>query len=171
MSTKYKIFFGKGALPPCNLHQGASSLDPCEHLAHRLSIPKFKIEWRPCISVCKGGARCERAAPPSHFWWPSQEMSQSREFTIGGSMESLVEMVQIENSSRNYVDFTLGNRFSGIFKTLKPMSFRGLAPWTPGARMESPIKIVQIDNSVRNNMWILPPILPSKTGFHGVLKC
>ena len=29
------------------------------------------------------------------------------EFKIGGSMESLVEMVQTENSLRNHVNFTL----------------------------------------------------------------
>ena len=49
--TKYNIFLSKGVpggvLSPCNLHQGASSLDPCEHLAHRVSFPQFKIEWRP----------------------------------------------------------------------------------------------------------------------------
>ena len=39
MPTEYKIFLGKGTLPPCNSHQGASPLDPCEHLAHRLSFP------------------------------------------------------------------------------------------------------------------------------------
>ena len=32
----------------------------------------------------------------------SGEMSHSGEFETGGSMESLVEMVQIENSVRNY---------------------------------------------------------------------
>ena len=37
-------------------------------------------------------------------------MSHSGEFTIGhgGSMESLVEMVQIENLLQSYVNFTLG---------------------------------------------------------------
>ena len=34
-----------------------------------------------------------RAAPQSHFWWQSVEMSHSGEFKIGGSMESLLEMV------------------------------------------------------------------------------
>ena len=43
-------------------------------------------------------------------------MSHSGEFTIGGSMESLVEMVQIENSLRNYVNVTLGNGFSLFLK-------------------------------------------------------
>ena len=47
----------------------------------------------------------------------------------------------------------------------------GSAPWTPGAMMETPMKIVQIDNSVQSYMWILPLILPSKTGFLGLLKC
>ena len=37
--TKYKIFLSKGVLSPCNLRQGASSLDPCKHLAHRVSFP------------------------------------------------------------------------------------------------------------------------------------
>ena len=33
MSTKYKIFLGKGALPPYHPRQGASPLDPCEHIS------------------------------------------------------------------------------------------------------------------------------------------
>ena len=109
-----------------------------------------------------------RPLPP--FLMTVGGMSHSGEITIGGSMEYLVEMVQIENSLRNYVNFTLGNGVSLAFKTLKPMSFWGLPP-TPGAMMESLMKIVQIDNSVRNYMWILPLILPSKTGFLGLLKC
>ena len=40
MPTKYKIFLGKGALPPYNPRQGTSPLDPCEHLAYRLSFPQ-----------------------------------------------------------------------------------------------------------------------------------
>ena len=92
MPTKYKIFLGKGALPPYN-----NPLDPYENFAHRLSFPQFKI--------AKGG--------------------------IGGSMESLVEMVQIENSLRYYVNFTFLNGVSWAFKTLKPMSFRGLRPLDP----------------------------------------
>ena len=39
MPTKYKIFLGKGALPPYNPRQGASPLD------HKLSFPQFKMEW------------------------------------------------------------------------------------------------------------------------------
>ena len=74
------------------------------------------------------------------------------ESKIGGSMESLVEMIQIENSLRNYVNFTLGNRFSWAFKTLKLISFRGLRPLDPGAMIEYPMKIVQINNSVQNYM-------------------
>ena len=81
-------------------------------------------------------------------------MSHLGEFKIGASMESLLQMV----------NFTLGNKFSWAFKTLKPMSFRGLRPWIPGATTESPMKIVQIDNSVQNYMQILPLILSSKTG-------
>ena len=42
-----------------------------------------------------------------------------------------VEMVQIDNSLQNYVNFTLGNGFSWAFKILKPMSFRGLRPLNP----------------------------------------
>ena len=92
MPTKYRIFLGKGVLPPYN------PLDPYENLAHRLSFPQFKI--------AKGG--------------------------IGGSKAYLVEMVQIENSLRYYVNFTLVNGVSWAFKTLKPTSFRGLRsldPW------------------------------------------
>ena len=55
MPTKYKIFLGNGALPPYNPRQGISPLDSCEHLAHRLSFPQFKIEWRPCLCLRKWG--------------------------------------------------------------------------------------------------------------------
>ena len=44
MPIKYKIFLGKGALPPYNPRQYASPLDPHEHLAHTLSFPQFKID-------------------------------------------------------------------------------------------------------------------------------
>ena len=37
MPAKYTIFYGKGALPPYNPHQGASPLDPWEHLTDCLS--------------------------------------------------------------------------------------------------------------------------------------
>ena len=131
MPTKYKIFLDKGVLPPYNPHQGASHLDSCEHLAqYRLSFPQFKMEWRPASK------RVQRAAAPPlpYFCWQSGNMSHSVELTIGGSMESLVKMVglQIENSLWNYVNFTLGNGFSWVFKTLKPMSFRELHPLDPG---------------------------------------
>ena len=133
--TKNKIFLSKGVLSPCNLRQEASSLDPCEHLAHRVSFPQFKIQWRPCISgTQRGRGFWVGAAAPPIFWWQSGEMSRSGEFTIGhgGSMESLVEMVQIENLLQSYVNFTLGgNRFSCPFKVLKPTSFRGLCILDP----------------------------------------
>ena len=53
------------------------------------------------------------------------------EFKIGGSVESLVEMVQIEKSFRSYVNFTLWKGLSWGFKTLNPWASGGSAPWTP----------------------------------------
>ena len=44
------------------------------------------------------------------------EISHSGEFKIGGSMESLVEMVQIENSLRNYVILPSETGFLGLLK-------------------------------------------------------
>ena len=170
MPTKCKIFLGKGRCPLTTPARGPASWTPVNtSIAHRLSFPQFKIEWRPCmwISVRKWG-RAGGPRPNFHFWWQSGEMNHSGESKIGGSMESLVEMIQIENSLRNYVNFTLGNRFSWAFKTLKPISFRGLRPLDPCAKIEYPMKIVQINNSVQNYMWILPPILPSKMGFLGL---
>ena len=104
--------------------------DPCKHLTHRLSVRQFKMEWCQWC-MCKGGWEWEGCGPFPHFWWQSGEMSHSVEFTFGGSMESLVEMVQIENSLQNYVNFTLRNGFSWAFKTLKPMSFQGPRPLDP----------------------------------------
>ena len=97
--------------------------------------------------ACANGGRQEGRAPIPFL------------MTVGGNEPlwgKLVEAwnlwwklcIQTVNSLRNYVNFTLGNRFSWAFKTLKPISFRGLRPWTPSAMMESPMKIVQIDNSV-----------------------
>ena len=54
------------------------------------------------------------------------EMSHSGEFKIVGSMESLVEMVQIIFTK--LYEFYLLKRVFMAFKTLKPMSFRGSAP-------------------------------------------
>ena len=127
-------FLRQGALPPYSPRQMASFLDPCEHLPHRLSFPQFKIEWRPCMWITWRAQMGEgrRDAPQSNFWWPLGEMSHSGEFKIGGSMESLVEMVYTNwESLQNYVNSTLGNRFSWAFKTLKPISFRGLGPLDP----------------------------------------
>ena len=135
-NTKFSL--SKGVLSPCNLRQGASSLDPCEHLAHRVSFPQFKIEWRPCISGTQRGRGCGvgAAAPPPIFWWQSGEMSHSGEFTIGhgGSMEWNLwwKWYKLENLLQSYVNFTLGgNRFSWTFKVLKPTSFRGLCTLDP----------------------------------------
>ena len=152
MPTKCKIFLGKGALLPYNPCQGASPLDPCQHLAHRLSFPQLKIEWCPCISVRKG-------------LMAVRGMSHPGEFKIGRSMECLIEMVQMKNSLRKYVHFTLWNGFSWAFKTLKSMSFGGSAPWTPRATMESPMKIVQFSAKLHVDFT---PILPSKifVGFY-----
>ena len=136
MPTEYKIFLGKGVLPPYSPRQGASPLNPCEHLAHRLSFTQFKMEWSPCI-VRKGGG--------PHFWWQSGKRAIRGNFEIGGSMESLVEMVQIEKSLQNYVNFTLWKGLSWAFKHYNPWASGGSTPWTPGAMMESPVKIVQIE--------------------------
>ena len=48
--AKYKIFLGKGALPPCNPRQGASPLDPREHLAQALGLlATLAINWVPHV--------------------------------------------------------------------------------------------------------------------------
>ena len=96
----------------------------------------------------KGGGRAE--GPPPSFLMTVGGNEPLEEFKIGGSMKYLVEMVQIENSLRNYVNFTLRNGVSWAFKTLKPMNFRLLRPMDP--QCHDGMKIVQIDNSVRNYM-------------------
>ena len=145
---------GKGALPPYNPRQGASPLRTPR------SQTSLQDGMMPMHILVKPAQRGRGRAP---FLWQSGEMGHSGIFKIGGSMESLVKMVQIENSLRNYVNFTLWNGFSWAFKTLKPWASGGSAPWTPGATMEFQTKIVKTDNSVQNYMWISPPILPSKT--------
>ena len=54
--------------------------------------------------------------PLSPFLMTVGEMSHSEEFAIAGSMESLVEMIQIENSLQNYVNCPLENVLSWAFK-------------------------------------------------------
>ena len=40
--AKYKIFLGKGAMPPPNPGQGASPLNPRERLAQALDLQLFE---------------------------------------------------------------------------------------------------------------------------------
>ena len=80
--------------------------------------------------ACTNGGGQEGNAPQSQFL-----MIVGGNEPLGGNFK-LVEAwnllwkwcIQIENSLRNYVNFTPGNRFSWAFKTLKPISFRGLRP-------------------------------------------
>ena len=70
----------------------------------------------------------------------------------------------------NYVNFTLRNRFSVAFKTLKPMSFHGLRPLDPQCQDG-----ISDENSTK---WqfiakvhvYFTPILLSKMCFLGLLK-
>ena len=167
MPTKYKIFLGKGVLPPYNPRQRTGSLRTSRSQTVLSTIQNGMTSMHKRAQRWGGGGGQGLLCPPPPPFLMTLEMSHSREL-----MESLVEMVQIENSLQNYVNFTLWNRFSWAFKTLKPMSFRGsgglLPLWTPGATMDSPMKTVQIDNLVRNYMWNLPPILPSEMGFPGL---
>ena len=97
-----KFSYARGRFPLTTPATGPVPCTPCEHLAHKLSFPQLKMEWRACIGVRKGGS------PRPHFWW------QSGEFKIGGSMESLVEMGQIEKSLWNYAIFWI-TLFSCMF--------------------------------------------------------
>ena len=127
-------FLKQGVLSPCNLHQGASSLDPCEHLAHRVSFLQFKIEWRPCISGTQRGRGCGvgAAAIPPIFWWQSGEMSHSGEFTIVTVEAWNLWWKWYKLRIYYKVMCTLGgNRFSLTFKVLKPTSFWGLCTLDP----------------------------------------
>ena len=141
LPTKYKIFLGKGALPLTTLTRGP---DP----------------WTP--------ANTSLTNCPSHKHAQRLGDSQGKCATLG-NLKLVVAWNPMEMVYKwrnhcyvNYVNFTLWNRFSWAFKTLKSMSFRGFRPLDPSATTESPMKIVHIDNSVRNYIYmILPPILPS----------
>ena len=129
-APKIQNFLRQGGAAPLQPLPGGQPLDPCEHLAHRLSFPQFKMEWRPRIRVHNGGR------PPlcgSSFLMTVGGNEPLGEFKTGGSMEPLVEMVQIENSLQNYVNLisTFWHGCSWAFKTLKPISFRGLRPLDP----------------------------------------
>ena len=156
MLTENNIFLGKGALPPYNPRQGADR--PLRTPCSQTVLPTIQNGMMPMH-------RCEQRGgwgPGPHFWWQSGEKSHSGE--LGGSMESLVEMVQIEKALQNYVNFTLWKGLSWAFKTLKPMSFRGR-----NLRWKQ-FKLKLIDNSVRNYMWILPRSYPLKRVFLGFAK-
>ena len=56
MPTEYKIFLGKGALPPYNPRQGASPLNPSKNLAHRLSFTVIQNGMTPMHSAQRGWA-------------------------------------------------------------------------------------------------------------------
>ena len=77
------------------------------------------------------------------------EMSHAGELKIGGTMEPLVEMVQIENSLQNYRKFTLKRVFLG-FQNTETHELPGGSVPGPRCYDGSPLKKVQIDNSVRN---------------------
>ena len=129
MPTKCKIFLGKGRFPLTTPVRGPAPWTPAN--TSLTDCPSHNSKWNcvhACISVRMREGR--RATPPSHFWWQLEEMSHL------GNLKLLVEAwnlwwkwcAQIENSLWNYVNFTLGNGFSWAFKTLKPLSFRGLNP-------------------------------------------
>ena len=98
-----EIFLSKGVLSPCNLRQGASSLDPCEHLAHRLIVLPTIQNWMTPMHkrYAKGKGVTVGAAPLLQFF----DDSRGKWATRGNlqlvmveawnpGMESLVEMVQ-----------------------------------------------------------------------------
>ena len=77
MPIKYKISLGNWALPPYNPCQGASPLNPCEHLDHRLTIQNGMT---PVHSAQRGGAFLMTVGEKSHsgnlklveawnLWW------------------------------------------------------------------------------------------------------
>ena len=89
-----------------------------------------KFARLPCQRICSQ-TRAQRGRRGA-FWWQSGEMGHSREFKTGESMESLVEMVQIENSLRNYVNLASETGFLGLLKHWNPWASGG--PWTPRTR-------------------------------------
>ena len=144
--TKYKIFLSKGVLSPCNLRQGASSLDPCEHLTHT-ECPSHNSKLNDAPMMHKqyrgeGGAESGGLLRPL---LPFFDDSQGKWATRGNlhlvtveawnpGMESLVEIngTNLSILLQSYMNFTLGgNKFSWTFKVLKPTSFRGLCTLDP----------------------------------------
>ena len=94
-----------------------------------LSFPQFKMEWRPCIIVRKGG-EWEGCGPFPHFWWQSGEMSHS-----GDQLLEVWNLWWKWYKLRIHYEIMwilpLETGFSWTFKTLKPMSFRRLHPLDP----------------------------------------
>ena len=114
-----KFSYVRGRCPLTTPARGANPLDPCERLTHRLSFPQFKMEWRPWISLQK------REGCPPHFWWQSGKMS------LSGNLKSVEEQAwNLWWKCTNWEFITKLREFYS-FKTLKPMSFRGLRPLDP----------------------------------------
>ena len=82
MPTKYKIFTIFFPWTPANTRS-------------QTVLPTIQNEMTPMHK------------PPPPFLMTVGGNELFKEFKIGGSMESLVAMVQIENPLRNYVNFTL----------------------------------------------------------------
>ena len=135
--TKYKIFLSKGVLSPCNLRQGASSLDPWEHLAHSV-LPTIQNWMTPMHKQRGRGCGVGAAAPPPIFWWQLGEKSHSGEFTIGHQWKHGIrawnlwwKWYKLENLAKLCEFYPRRKQVSWTFKVLKPTSFRGLCTLDP----------------------------------------
>ena len=169
MPTKYKILLGKGALPPYRGPAPGSLQTPLSQTV----LPTIQNGMTPMHKRAqrRGGQEGCGASPPPIFDDSRGKWAFFCEFKTGGSMESLVEMVQIENSLGHYVNFILENRLSLAFKTLKPMSFRGfrpLDPWCHDGIANENSTNWQFSAKLHVNFTPPPHILPSKTGFLGL---
>ena len=163
-----KFFLGKGALPLTTPTRGPAP-GPLRTPRSQTVLPTIQ---NGMTRMHKHSQSLKREGRSPHFWWQSGEMSHSR--TRGN-----LKLVEAWNLWRKWyklrihyeiiVNFTLGNGFHGLFKTPKPMSCWVLRPLTPSATMESLMKYTNWQ-SVWIYMWILPPILPSKTVFLGLIN-
>ena len=147
MPTKYKIFLGKEALPPCS----------------QTVLPTIQNGMMP-ISVCKGGKEGGRTA--SLIFDDSRGKWASRgNLKLVEAWNIWWKWYKLRIHYKIMWILPSGMGFLGLLKHSETHELPGAL--SPDPRCHNGMKIVQIDNSVQNYMWILPLILPPKTGFLG----
>ena len=160
MPIKYKIFLGKGALPFAIPTRGPAP-GPMRTPRSQTVLPTIQMEWRPCISMRKWGGGAGGLRPFPHFYdsrgkWARGNLQLVEAWNRWWKWYKLRihhEIMWILPSKRVFLDF-----FNT--KTREPRFHNGI--------LDENSTNWQLSAKLHLNFT---PILPSKTGFLGLLKC